>query len=90
MNITLFNLSQKFPQDTIWRTNRSEIVGYSFSENRHIVIDNGLCKSENGEYLVHEYRPSNPTTHLHKFATDEYPYKYLLDDLKIREEWVKF
>ncbi len=89
MNITFNQLTALFPKDTMWVDGCAEIIGYSPKENLHIVIDDGQCTSDDGMYLVHKYRPSDPEEHRMKWNSEEYPWKYLGKD-KISEEWVNF
>jgi len=90
MNITMQALSKLFPKDTLWTTSGLEIIGYSFKENRHIVIEDGLCYMDDGKFMVHEYSPKNPDYHQANWNRGEWPAKYLLPEQKIREEWVNF
>lgn len=89
MEITFRKLTQLFPKDTIWVDGCAEIIGYSPKENLHIVIDDGQCATDDGMYLVHKYKPSNPEEHFQKWNSGEYPWKYLGKD-KIFEQWVDF
>ena len=59
MEIKFRKLTQLFPKDTEWVDGCAEIIGYSPSQNLHIVIDDGQCKSEDGQYLVHKYKPKD-------------------------------
>jgi hypothetical protein len=89
MEIAFRKLTQLFPKDTMWVCGCAEIIGYSPKENLHIVIDDGCCRSDDGEYLVHKYRPSNPDEHFKKWNAGEYPWKYIGEN-KVFEEWVNF
>lgn len=89
-NITFQMLWRLFPKDTMWTTSGAELIGYSPKTNRHIVIDDGLCISDDGYYLVHEYSPKNPKEHLLNWNNGIYPLKYVLKSPKIREERVNF
>ncbi len=90
MNITLDILSKLFPKDTLWTTSGLEIIGYSFAENRHIVIEDGLCYMDDGKWMVHEYSPTDSSYHVVNWNLGKYPFKYLPDEKKIREELVDF
>lgn len=90
-NITINTLQFVFPTDTVWNFNRSEIVGYSISKNLHFVIEDGMCSSKDGSFLLSIYSPSNKKHHFEWLPSKErnYSLKYL-DDEKIIEEWVNF
>ena len=90
MNISFCKLTSLFPKDTMWVDGCAEIIGYSPKENLHIVIDDGQCRSDDGEYLVHKYVPKNPEEHSANWNKGEYPYKYLSPEEKVYEEWVDF
>lgn len=89
--ITANILQVAFPSDTVWHFNRSEIVGYSISKNLHFVIEDGLCYSENGHWLLSVYSPSNLEHYKEWLPSKErdYSMKYIDDD-KIMEEWINF
>lgn len=89
MEISFRKLTQLFPKDTMWVNGCAEIIGYSPKENLHIVIDDGECVSDNGEYLVHKYKPSNPKEHFMNWNHGEYPWKYIGEN-KVFEDWVNF
>ncbi len=90
MNIPFCVLSKLFPKDTMWVSGCAEIIGYSPKENLHIVIEDGNCISEDGNYVVHKYQPSNPKEHFENWNKGEYPYKYLLSEPKVFEGIVNF
>ena len=83
-------LSKLFPKDTLWTTSGAEIIGYSYKENRHIVIEDGLCTMPDGKWMVHEYSPESPASHNIYWNRGKYPFKYLVSEPKIREELVNF
>ena len=83
MSISFRKLIAMFPEDTMWVSGGSEIIGYSYKENTHIVIDDGQCFSHDGKYFVHKYKPSNPFKHFMEWNTGKHPLKYLLDEDKI-------
>lgn len=90
-NISLNCLQYVFPVDTVWHFNRSEIVGYSISKNLHFVIEDGMCCTKDGMYLLSIYKPSNKkhqTEWIPQIDRD-YSHKYI-DEEKIIEEWVNF
>jgi hypothetical protein len=74
----------------MWVDGCAEIIGYSPKENLHIVIDDGQCHSDDGEYLVHKYVPKNAEEHSANWNRGEYPYKHLSLEEKVYEEWVDF
>jgi hypothetical protein len=90
-NLTLNILQYVFPCDTVWSFNRSEIVGYSISKNLHFVIDDGMCVSEDGTYLLNVYRPTDEEHFIKWLPSKErkYSLKYLEND-KIFEKWINF
>ena len=90
MSILFSKLTELFPKDTMWVDGCAEIIGYSYKENVHIVIDDGQCRSSNGKYLVHKYIPSNPIKHLAEWNSGKYPLKYLIDEEKVFEDWIDF
>ena len=90
MNISFCSLTSKFPKDTMWIDGCAEIIGYSPKENLHIVISDGQCMSDDGMYLVHEYKPRNHAEHLATWNKGKYPTKYILNEPKILEERMKF
>jgi hypothetical protein len=90
MEIKFSKLTQLFPKDTEWVDGCAEIIGYSPSQNLHIVIDDGQCKSDDGEYLVHKYKPKDPQEHLENWNSGKYPWKYLTNEEKIFEGWIDF
>lgn len=79
-----------FPKDTMWVDGCAEIIGYSPKENLHIVIDDGKCRSRDGMYMVHKYKPSNPEKHYAEWNSGKWPLKYLIDEKKVFEKWVNF
>ena len=81
-------LQYVFPSDTVWSFNVAEIVGYSISKNLHFVIEDGMCNSEDGSYLLSVYRPTDEKHFINWLPTKEWGYslKYLTDD-KLIEEW---
>lgn len=85
MNISFTKLAKEFPEDTLWISGKLEIIGYSKKENLHIVIEDGCCQSDSGNYVIHKYRPRNPQEHSENWAKGEYPRKYLLDEPKVFE-----
>ena len=90
MEIKFRKLTQLFPKDTAWVDGVAEIIGYSPNQNLHIVIDDGLCKSEDGQYLVHKYKPRDPQKHWNDWNSGKYPLKYLVDEEKVFEGWIDF
>ena len=64
----------------MWVDGQAEIIGYSPKENLHIVISDGNCFSEDGFWLVSEYRPKDPDEHLALWNSGVYPLKYLVDE----------
>lgn len=80
INIPFVALSKLFPKDTLWTSGCLEIIGYSAKENLHIVIEDGCCRSESGDYLVHKYKPKDPEFHKTHWNIGEYPMKYLSDE----------
>lgn len=89
MEISFRKLTQLFPEDTMWVGGGAEIIGYSPKENLHIVIDDGCCVSDDDEYYVHKYKPSNPEEHFMNWNQGEYPWKYIGEN-KVFEGWVNF
>ena len=89
MEILFRKLTQLFPKDTMWVNGCAEIIGYSPKENLHIVIDDGECVSDDGMYLVHKYKPSNPEEHFMNWNRGAYPWKYIGEN-KVFEDWVNF
>ena len=96
--IELRILSRVFPNDTLWIQQGHEIIGYSPSENKHIVIEDGVCWTDDGEWLVHIYQPKNPEEHKKNWYDGnviegiKYPMKYLVDEnyaTKIEEKRMK-
>ena len=94
--LTCCNLQEFFPKDTLWTFSGIEIVGYSIKENKHIVIDDGICLSQNGEYFVHMYEPTNPKEHINQWFNYNgkgYPMKYIMDDkyaVEVFQGWMQF
>lgn len=89
MNITFSKLTTLFPKDTMWVDGCAEIIGYSPKENLHIVIDDGQRARDDGTYLVHMYKPSDPEEHFKNWNSGEYPWKYLGEN-KVFEDWYNF
>ena len=87
-NLNVSILSKYFPQDTLWRNGVAEWVGYSPSKNQFIVIEDGCCRSEDGEWMVHIYEPNIPLTKFSEILENKYWPSELAK--KIKEEWVKF
>lgn len=88
-NITAWILQSVFPEDTVWNFNVKEIVGYSISKNLHFVIDDGMCCSEDGKWVLSIYRPTD-SNHWQKWLPtigSPYSVKYP-DDGKFFEEYV--
>lgn len=87
MNITFQSLynNKLFPSDTMWIAKDAEIVGYSPMKNKHIVIDDGMCQSGTGKYLVHIYNPD-----ARRFPDIWHHFKYLENSRKIFEGWIQF
>jgi hypothetical protein len=90
MTISFFKLGRLFPKDTMWVNGCAEIIGYSPKENLHIVITDGNCVSDNGEYFVTKYKPKDPAVHYATCNLDKYPYKYLSEEEMISQEWINF
>lgn len=90
MNISFSSLIKHFPKDTMWVDGCAEIIGYSPKENLHIVIEDGQCKSDDGMYLVHKYKPKDSHNHLINWNRGQYPWKYLTDEPKVFEDWINF
>lgn len=90
-NITIPILQYVFPRDTVWSFNGAEIVGYSISKNLHFVIEDGICISEDGTYVLSIYRPADQKHFINWLPTKEreYSIKYPDDD-KIIEERINF
>ena len=90
-NITINILQYVFPRDTVWSFNGAEIVGYSISKNLHFVIEDGMCTSEDGTYVLSIYRPANQKHFIKWLPTKEreYSIKYPYDD-KMIEERINF
>lgn len=87
MNIAAVRLWQFFPDDTIWINGIAEIIGYSPSENIHIVINDGQCSDPNNKWLVHIYKVNDH--HMEYFIN--YRPKYLSDEFEtLFEGWVNF
>lgn len=74
----------------MWVDGCAEIIGYSPKKNLHIVIDDGQCRSDDSEHLVHKYVPKNAEEHSANWNRGEYPYKHLSPEEKVYEEWVDF
>lgn len=94
MNFVIpFNLlTTSFPDDTVWANGIAEIIGYSAKRNLHIVINDGQCASDDGTYLVHVYKPSNPN-HKDTWLSDGVngiPVKYLDFEEEIFQEVINF
>lgn len=79
-NISFYILKRIFPKDTMWVDGVAEIIGYSPKENIHIVICDGTRTSNDGKYRVQKYRPKDSKYHFEHWNTEEYPYKYLVDE----------
>lgn len=90
-NLTLRILQYVFPRDTVWSFNGAEIVGYSISKNLHFVIEDGMCFSEDGTYVLSIYRPADQEHFINWLPTKEreYSIKYPNDD-KLIEERINF
>lgn len=84
--IQIFALFNRFP-DFIFRDAIAEIVGYNPKTHTHMVINSGMCVSEDNKWLVHQYKIKDPEN----FNWMEY--KYVLDERiaeHVMEEWVEF
>lgn len=88
-NITVGILQSVFPEDTIWHFNVKEIVGYSISKNLHFVIEDGMCCSENGKWVLLIFSPHNSKHCYEWIPTSDRPrsIKYPNSD-KVFEEYV--
>lgn len=84
-------LQYVFPRDTIWSFNGAELVGYSISKNLHFVIEDGMCISEDGTYVLSIYRPEDKKHFINWLPTKEreYSIKYPNDD-KLIEKRINF
>lgn len=90
-NLTINALQYVFPSDTVWNFCGSEIVGYSISKNLHFVIEDGMCISEDGSYILSIYRPTDKEHFIKWLPSKEWEYsmKYP-DDKKLIEERINF
>lgn len=88
-NITYHLLHYIFGDETMWCGNRAEIVGYNPIKNLHIVIDDGMCRTEDGKYCFHIYIPEdiNHKTDWMPNIKRKHPLKYI-QGKKIVEQWI--
>lgn len=89
-NITLFVLQQFFPEDTVWAFSRSEITGYSIAKGLHFTIDDGVCRSPEGEYMLTIYKQNPKTPNWMPNENRGYPIKYFGLEYILFQDWVDF
>ena len=72
--LAISTLQYVFPRDTVWNLNGLEIVGYSISKNLHFVIEDGMCYSKNGKWVLLVFRPHNSKHCYEWIPTSDRPY----------------
>lgn len=75
-------LDRTFP-GFIWVSRVHEICGWNPETYQWIVIDDGMCWDETGQWLVHIYQLTE------KDHPIEWKWKYHDNETKIAEEWYK-
>ncbi len=68
----------------LFRDMGKELVGYNKEKNEYIIIDDGMCISVQGKWLVHHYKITDP-----KFKPFENKFCHEDTGTKISEKWVK-
>lgn len=87
--ITLCQLKLVFPEDTLWGFNRSEITGYSMSSGLHFTIDDAVCVSEDGEFLLTIYKVKKKYHKWRPTHNRPYPIKHFGLDKIVFQEFIK-
>lgn len=74
-NIDFGKLTQKYP-GFAWVDRCAELCGYNTETREWIVIDDGMCSSYDGKWIVHVYqlpdRIKDPITERCKYIGSEY------------------